>query len=86
MHNSDICKILSKQYLFHLEYWEQALELERVGAAANTVTPRKGGRMERGRSRCIILFIPSNSPGRRFVIFHFTDVETSKRRVRVLTM
>lgn len=43
MHNSDICKILSKQYIFHLEYWEQPLELGRVGAVANTVTPRKGG-------------------------------------------
>lgn len=44
MHNSDICKILSKQYLFHLEYWEQPLELGWVGAAANTVSHPQEGR------------------------------------------
>lgn len=42
MHNSGICKILSKQDISHLGYWEDPSEVEWIGAAANTVTPQEG--------------------------------------------
>lgn len=36
-----ICKILSKQGISHQGYWDCPLEVEQVGAAANTVTSQK---------------------------------------------